>query len=84
MLESQGLVTRSRHPDDARSVLVKHHSERPDPGCRDRHRAARPGRMIHKVIRGWNAAPGAPRNWNPERDGECRRSADPGSSAPRR
>lgn len=27
--------------------------------------------MNPKVIDGWNAAPGAPVNWNPERDGPC-------------
>jgi hypothetical protein len=27
--------------------------------------------MLKKVIAGWNAAPGAPKNWNPERDGDC-------------
>ena len=27
--------------------------------------------MLKKVIRGWNAAPGAPKGWNPDRDGEC-------------
>ena len=27
--------------------------------------------MEHGTIKGWNAAPGAPANWNPERDGEC-------------
>jgi hypothetical protein len=27
--------------------------------------------MLKKVIAGWNAAPGAPRDWNPEQDGEC-------------
>jgi hypothetical protein len=27
--------------------------------------------MLKKVIAGWNAAPGAPRDWDPERDGEC-------------
>jgi hypothetical protein len=27
--------------------------------------------MLKKVIAGWNAAPGAPRGWNPERDGDC-------------
>lgn len=27
--------------------------------------------MIAKRIAGWNAAPGAPQGWNPERDGEC-------------
>lgn len=27
--------------------------------------------MLKKVIHGWNAAPGAPKDWNPERDGEC-------------
>lgn len=27
--------------------------------------------MLKKVIRGWNAAPGAPANWNPEKDGDC-------------
>ncbi len=27
--------------------------------------------MLKKVIQGWNAAPGAPKGWNPERDGEC-------------
>lgn len=27
--------------------------------------------MLKKVIAGWNAAPGAPANWNPSRDGDC-------------
>ncbi len=27
--------------------------------------------MLKKVIAGWNAAPGAPANWDPVRDGEC-------------
>ena len=27
--------------------------------------------MLKKVIRGWNAAPGAPVNWDPARDGDC-------------
>lgn len=27
--------------------------------------------MLKRVIKGWNAAPGAPANWNPERDGSC-------------
>lgn len=27
--------------------------------------------MLKRVILGWNAAPGAPANWNPERDGDC-------------
>jgi len=27
--------------------------------------------MIKKVILGWNCAPGAPANWDPERHGEC-------------
>jgi hypothetical protein len=27
--------------------------------------------MEHGIITGWNAAPGAPANWNPTRDGEC-------------
>ncbi len=27
--------------------------------------------MLKKVIAGWNAAPGAPANWDPARDGEC-------------
>lgn len=27
--------------------------------------------MLSKAIAGWNAAPGAPRNWNPEKDGRC-------------
>lgn len=27
--------------------------------------------MLKKVIRGWNAAPGAPEGWKPERDGAC-------------
>ncbi len=27
--------------------------------------------MLHRVIRGCNAAPGAPRNWNPLTDGKC-------------
>ncbi len=27
--------------------------------------------MLKRVIRGWNAAPGAPHGWNPERDGDC-------------
>ncbi len=27
--------------------------------------------MLKKVIQDWNAAPGAPKDWNPERDGEC-------------
>jgi hypothetical protein len=27
--------------------------------------------MIKKAILGWTHAPGAPANWDPERDGEC-------------
>jgi len=27
--------------------------------------------LLKKVINGWNAAPGAPRGWDPKRDGEC-------------
>lgn len=27
--------------------------------------------MLKKVIAGWNAAPGAPANWDPKRDGDC-------------
>lgn len=27
--------------------------------------------MLKRVIDGWNAAPGAPAGWEPERDGEC-------------
>ena len=27
--------------------------------------------MITRVIHGWNAAPGAPKDWDPARDGEC-------------
>ena len=27
--------------------------------------------MLKKVIKGWNAAPGAPKNWNPTKDGDC-------------
>ena len=27
--------------------------------------------MLKRVIRGWNAAPGAPKNWDPKRDGDC-------------
>ena len=27
--------------------------------------------MLKKVIAGWNAAPGAPKGWDPKRDGEC-------------
>jgi hypothetical protein len=27
--------------------------------------------MIKKAILGWNAAPGAPAGWDPNRDGEC-------------
>lgn len=27
--------------------------------------------MLKMVIAGWNAAPGAPRDWDPARDGEC-------------
>ncbi len=27
--------------------------------------------MLKKAILGWNAAPGAPKDWNPERDGDC-------------
>lgn len=27
--------------------------------------------MLKKVILGWNAAPGAPKNWDPKRDGDC-------------
>jgi hypothetical protein len=27
--------------------------------------------MEHGIITGWNAAPGAPRKWDPARDGEC-------------
>ena len=27
--------------------------------------------MLKKVIAGWNAAPGAPKGWNPARDGDC-------------
>ena len=27
--------------------------------------------MLKRVITGWNAAPGAPANWDPERDGDC-------------
>ena len=27
--------------------------------------------MLKKVIAGWTAAPGAPMNWDPARDGQC-------------
>lgn len=27
--------------------------------------------MLKRVIDGWNAAPGAPASWNPEKDGQC-------------
>lgn len=27
--------------------------------------------MIKRAIEGWNAAPGAPENWDPARDGDC-------------
>jgi hypothetical protein len=27
--------------------------------------------MLKRVIEGWNAAPGAPRGWDPKRDGDC-------------
>lgn len=27
--------------------------------------------MLKKVIRGWNAAPGAPKGWDPAKDGDC-------------
>lgn len=27
--------------------------------------------MLKKVIAGWNAAPGAPANWDPAKDGDC-------------
>ena len=27
--------------------------------------------MIKRAITGWNAAPGAPANWNPKTDGDC-------------
>ncbi len=27
--------------------------------------------MNKLAILGWNAAPGAPKNWNPKRDGDC-------------
>ena len=27
--------------------------------------------MLKKVIKGWNAAPGAPADWDPAKDGEC-------------
>jgi hypothetical protein len=27
--------------------------------------------MMKKVIAGWNAAPGAPRGWDPKAQGEC-------------
>ena len=27
--------------------------------------------MLKRVIKGWNAAPGAPEGWDPARDGEC-------------
>ena len=27
--------------------------------------------MLKKVIHNWNAAPGAPKGWDPKRDGDC-------------
>jgi hypothetical protein len=27
--------------------------------------------MLKQVIKGWNAAPGAPAGWDPAKDGEC-------------